>query len=82
MKAQILAINRHNRCAAARTADGITVFEIVGNIHLMEGDIISGNLESTGRAACFYNESQHVDLDVEVRASHCSEEGAVRLLFD
>lgn len=81
MKSEVLAVNRQTRYAAVRTPSGITVFALRNSAKLSEGDILSGDLDSAQDADHFFNESQGEAIDVVILATHCSDDGAVQLLF-
>lgn len=79
MKAKVIAINHKKDVVAVATANGITVFELLGGYEVELGDVISGRLESLG-SEIFRNETRQENLDVYVQGIHCSPQNARQLI--
>lgn len=79
MKAKVIDINNKRGFVAVETANGITVFELLGLYEVELGDIISGNLESLGDRT-FRNETRQESLKVYVQGIHCSPQNARQLM--
>ena len=79
MKANVITINHKKGVVAVETANGITVFELLGGYEVELGDIISGRLESLG-SETFRNETKQENLDVYVQGIHCSPQIAKQLM--
>lgn len=79
MKANVIAINNKKSVVAVETANGITVFELLGGYEVELGDVISGRLENLG-GETFRNETRRESLDVYVQGIHCSPQNARQLM--
>ncbi len=79
MRAKVIAINHKKNVIAVATANGITVFELLGGYEVELDDVISGRLESLGNEI-FRNETRQENLDVYVQGIHCSPQNARQLM--
>ena len=78
---EVLAVNRQRRIAAVRKREGITVFSWDGPAEVSEGDLIQGDLEKLDSEDRCFNASVGIEIGVQVMATHCSDDGAVQLMF-
>lgn len=79
MIANVVAVNPRKGFVAVRTADSITVFELLGAHEVVVGDAIQGDFEALAEET-YYNLTSDEAIDVFVQGRRCVPRNAWRMM--